>query len=167
MPSHTRLAWAFLFVVALWQPRILAQSAENVLLVANDASAVSQQIADYYARKRAIPASQVLRIRAPVAEEIDRTTFTRAIEAPISEWLTRHRAQDRILYIVLTKDVPLNIGDVFAIQFVLDDDCQSVIHEEIIIRRTNDLCIGAEFSHHDTYKYELDFYLSAHGGVFE
>jgi PilZ domain len=68
---------------------------------------------------------------------------------------------------LLTKDVPINIGDVFAIQFVLDDDCQSVIHEEIIIRRTNDLCIGAEFSHHDTYKYELDFYLSAHGGVFE
>jgi len=28
-------------------------------------------------------------------------------------------------------------------------------------------CIGAEFSHHDTYKYELDFYISAHGGVFE
>jgi hypothetical protein len=68
---------------------------------------------------------------------------------------------------LLTKDVPISIGDVFDIQFVLDDDCQSRIHEEIIVRRTNDLCIGAEFSHHDTYKYELDFYLSAHGGAFE
>jgi hypothetical protein len=27
--------------------------------------------------------------------------------------------------------------------------------------------IGAEFSHHDTYKYELDFYLSAHGGAID
>jgi hypothetical protein len=68
---------------------------------------------------------------------------------------------------LLTKDIPVNIGDVFAIQFVLNDDYQSMIHEEIIIRRTKDLCIGAEFSHHDTYKYELDFYLSAHGGAFE
>ena len=68
---------------------------------------------------------------------------------------------------ILAKDIPINIGDVFDIQFVLDDDCQSLIHEEIIIRRTNGACIGAEFSHHDTYKYELDFYISAHGGAFE
>ena len=68
---------------------------------------------------------------------------------------------------LLSKDVPINVGDVFDIQFVLDDDCHSMIHEEIIVRRTNGLCVGAEFSHHDTYKYELDFYLSAHGGVFE
>ena len=68
---------------------------------------------------------------------------------------------------ILTQDIPINIGDVFDIQFVLDDDCQPMIHEEIIIRRTNGHMIGAEFSHHDTYKYELDFYLSAHGGAFE
>jgi hypothetical protein len=68
---------------------------------------------------------------------------------------------------ILTQDIPINIGDVFDIQFVLDDDGQSLIHEEIIVRRTNGLCIGAEFSHHETYKYELDFYISAHGGAFE
>ncbi len=68
---------------------------------------------------------------------------------------------------ILTKDIPINIDDIFDIQFVLDDDCQSMIHEEIIVRRTNGSCIGAEFSHHDTYKYELDFYISAHGGAFE
>jgi len=68
---------------------------------------------------------------------------------------------------ILTADIPLNVGDVFDIQFVLDDDCQSMIHEEIIIRRINGHAIGAEFSHHDTYKYELDFYISARGGAFE
>ena len=68
---------------------------------------------------------------------------------------------------ILTQDISINIGDVFDIQFVLDDDGQSMIHEEIIVRRTNGSCIGAEFSHHDTYKYELDFYISARGGAFE
>ena len=68
---------------------------------------------------------------------------------------------------ILTEDISISIGDVFGVQFVLDDDYQSMIHEEIIIRRTNGHLIGAEFSHHDTYKYELDFYLSAHGGVFD
>ena len=32
------------------------------------------------------------------------------IERPIAEWLTTHSAQDRILYIVLAKDVPLRIA---------------------------------------------------------
>ena len=68
---------------------------------------------------------------------------------------------------ILTRNLPINIGDVFDVHFVLDDDCQSMIHEEIIVRRINGPCIGAEFSHNDTYKYELDFYISAHGGAFE
>jgi uncharacterized protein (TIGR03790 family) len=94
----------------IWQPGAAAQTAEHVLVVANDASPVSVQIADYYARKRSIPSGQVLHLRAPVAEEIDRATYTHAIEAPIAEWLTKHSAQDRIRYIVLTKDVPLRVA---------------------------------------------------------
>ena len=45
--------------------------------------------------------------------------------------------------------------------------CGIIAAAFIIIRRINGLCIGVEFSHHDTYKYELDFYISAHGGAFE
>src|SRR5262245_28019806 len=106
--SH--LAWAAVLSLAIGQTRAAAQSAENVLVIANDASPHSLQIADYYARKRSIPSAQIVHLRAPVAEEIDRTTFARAIEAPIADWLTKHTAQDRILYIVLTKDVPLRVS---------------------------------------------------------
>src|SRR2546428_7548501 len=63
--------------------------------------------------------------------------------------------------------VTINIGDVFDIQFVLNDDRQSIIREEVTIRRTNGHFVGAEFSHQDKYKYELDFYISDHGGAFE
>lgn len=105
-----RLACALVAALALWQPRAAAaQSAENVLLVANEASPASLQIADYYARKRSVPAAQIVRLRTSAKEEIDRATFTRTIEVPIGEWLTKHSAQDRILYIVLTKDVPLRV----------------------------------------------------------
>src|SRR5262245_33783215 len=34
---------------------------------------------------------------------------------------------------ILAQDISINIGDVFDIQFILDDDYQSMIHEEIII----------------------------------
>src|SRR5438046_3157984 len=77
-----------------------AQSSQNVLVVANEASSGSVQIANYYAGKHSLPPEQVLLIRAPVEDEIER---------PIAAWLTAHAAQDRILYIVLTKDVPLRI----------------------------------------------------------
>ena len=36
--------------------------------------------------------------------------YERQIERPIAEWITSHAAQDRILYIVLIKGVPLRIA---------------------------------------------------------
>ena len=40
---------------------------------------------------------------------MDRDTFDGDIQAPIADWLTKNFAQDRILYIVLTKGVPLRV----------------------------------------------------------
>jgi uncharacterized protein (TIGR03790 family) len=68
------------------------------------------RIAEYYGKKRGVPPSQVLHIRAPVGEEIDRATYQLLIETPVATWLGRNAAQDQILYIVLTKDVPLRVA---------------------------------------------------------
>jgi uncharacterized protein (TIGR03790 family) len=86
-----------------------AQSVENVLLVVNENSAASREIGEYYAAKRGLPPSQVVRLTAENAERISRTAFEQTIEAPIARWLERASAQDRILYIVLTKGIPLRI----------------------------------------------------------
>ena len=86
-----------------------AQGPENVALVINDQSAASQRIGDYYARKRAIPASNIIHIRVADRETIDRGRYGGLIEHPIAEALTRQGLQDRILYLVLTKGVPLRI----------------------------------------------------------
>jgi uncharacterized protein (TIGR03790 family) len=51
----------------------------------------------------------VLRIRVEVADEIERSAFGAQIQDPIALWLRQHAAQDRILYIVLTKGIPLRI----------------------------------------------------------
>ena len=87
----------------------LAQSGANVLLVVNEASADSGRIAEHYARVRSVPPEQVLRIRVEVADEIERSAFGAQIQDPIALWLRQHAAQDRILYIVLTKGIPLRI----------------------------------------------------------
>jgi uncharacterized protein (TIGR03790 family) len=88
----------------------LAQSGDNVLLVVNESSAESGRIAEAYARTRGVPQTQLLRITVDAAaDEIERAVFDAQIQAPIAEWIRRNSAQDRILFIVLTKGIPLRI----------------------------------------------------------
>lgn len=87
-----------------------AQSARNVLVVVNESSAESVEIGEYYARARGLPAEQILRIKVDVGDEIPPVQYTSRIDLPIRSWLTRHAAMDRILYIVLTRGVPLRIA---------------------------------------------------------
>jgi uncharacterized protein (TIGR03790 family) len=58
---------------------------------------------------RGIPDDHVLRLDLPVTEEISRAAYVSDVEGPITRWLTVHAEQDRILYFVLTKGVPLRI----------------------------------------------------------
>lgn len=87
-----------------------AQTAENVAVVINDNSQVSQRIGEYYIRQRAIPASNVIRIRTTTNESIDRLPYLTTIEGPVAAAILRQRLEDRLLYIVLTKGVPLRIN---------------------------------------------------------
>src|SRR5436190_653411 len=86
-----------------------AITADEVLIVVNDRSAISQQIGERYRTVRGVPPSQVVRIHTEATEEIDRSTFGAEIAQPIAAHLLNHRLQDRILVIVLTKGVPLKI----------------------------------------------------------
>jgi uncharacterized protein (TIGR03790 family) len=87
-----------------------AQSTANVLLVVNNSSAASGTIAKYYAERRGVPQDNICSITTPVAESIARDAYQRQIEQPIWLCMAALRAQDRILYIVLTKDVPIRIS---------------------------------------------------------
>ena len=89
---------------------VAAQTGSNILLVSNALSAPSAEIADYYAGKRAIPSSNILRVTVPIVEEVSRRDYEEKIEQPIGRWLAANAAQDRILYIVLVKDIPLRIA---------------------------------------------------------
>jgi uncharacterized protein (TIGR03790 family) len=98
-----------LLVMLLFAAPLFSQTAENVLLVLNEASPVSMDIGRYYAQKRGIPQTNILRLKTGLDENISREDFDRLIHTPISAWLTRYFAQDRILYFVLTKGIPLRI----------------------------------------------------------
>jgi uncharacterized protein (TIGR03790 family) len=70
---------------------------------------VSLRVGEYYQRKRGVPAAQVVHVQTVVDEEISRPNYEETIEAPIARFINRGRLQDRILFIVLTKGVPIRI----------------------------------------------------------
>jgi uncharacterized protein (TIGR03790 family) len=101
-------AWALASGLA-WPADAAAQTGANVLVVINLSSPASKQVGEYYATARMVPEKNVVRITTATAETVERPDYERTIEQPISAWLARHSLQDQVLYIVLTKGVPLRI----------------------------------------------------------
>lgn len=87
-----------------------AQTPANVAVVINETSQASQRVGEHYVRARAIPDRNVIRLRTLATETIERAAFVRTIQEPIAAALRAHGLHDRVLYIVLTKDVPLRIA---------------------------------------------------------
>jgi len=85
------------------------QTADNVLVVINQASPLSRSIGEYYVARRHIPAANVCAIDASVEEEISRDEYDQRIAARIAQFLRAGRLQEKILYIVTTSGVPLKI----------------------------------------------------------
>jgi uncharacterized protein (TIGR03790 family) len=95
--------------IAACVPRLAAQSAGNVLLVVNRRDPVSQAVADYYAKRRAVASNHVCLLDTTAEETIDWETYVRQIETPVGGCLKRERLEENVLYIVTTMGVPLRI----------------------------------------------------------
>src|SRR6266852_4260088 len=102
---NVKLNLVLVFTLAM--ARVWAQGPENLLIVVNSNSPVSKAVGEYYREKRNIPASQVCTITVQATEAIERATYNNLIHNPIGKCLMQDAKQDRILYLVLTKGVPL------------------------------------------------------------
>lgn len=107
---HASLCIALLLTVPAFDGLAQAQTARNVAVVVNMASQDSQRVAEHYISRRQVPAENIIRIRTASDETISRELYLATIENPIAAALTRQRLQDRVLYLVLTKGVPLRIA---------------------------------------------------------
>jgi uncharacterized protein (TIGR03790 family) len=107
LPSLTAACLTVCLAVAL---PCSGQTAENVAVIVNENSADSQRIAEHYARTRGLPESNVLRIQTSTDEAIERDAYVNTIEQPIGLAIRRAGLQDRLLYLVLTKGVPLRVN---------------------------------------------------------
>jgi uncharacterized protein (TIGR03790 family) len=80
-------------------------SPASVLLVKNLNSPDSVAIADYYERKRRLPADNVCAVRCPVVEECSQHEYEEQLERPVHQFL--EHLNRPIDYIVLTKGIPI------------------------------------------------------------
>lgn len=87
-----------------------AQTADNVLLVVNSDVPASAHVGDHYATRRGLAPDHIVRVQAGTAETIERADYERLIERPIAAALGQAALQDRVLYIVLSKGMPLRVA---------------------------------------------------------
>lgn len=96
------------------------QKPENVLVVANRQSPVSQSIAEYYVRRRSIPAGNVCYIQTVAVERIQRQVYEQQIAQPVAHCLQQPAMAGKILYIVTTLGVPLAIQGTRGMEMTTD-----------------------------------------------
>ena len=65
------------------------------------------------------------------------------------------------LSFLMIQPLPIQLGEVYEVVFVLNDKHQSILREAIIIQRLEGLMVGAAFSSDEQYNHALDFYLGA------
>ena len=107
---RSRTVYRLALLLAVIATSAPAQSPPEVLVVLNRTSAVSQQIARYYAQRRSIPARNLCALEVTPEETIARSVYEEKIAAPIAAFLKAANLVDRILYIVTTLGVPLRIS---------------------------------------------------------
>ncbi|MBI3680663.1 MAG: TIGR03790 family protein [Acidobacteria bacterium] len=103
------LALPLLGLAILGGGNLPAQKPENVLVVANRPSAVSKSIAEYYARRRGIPANNVCYLETAVEERVSRQVYDQQIAASVARCLESRSLAERVLFLVTTLGVPLVI----------------------------------------------------------
>jgi uncharacterized protein (TIGR03790 family) len=109
-----------LLTVALLLSTVASQSNgqnsyDDVAVIINTNSTLSDSIGTYFVNARNIPASNVIRISAPVNEEIDSVQFEN-LRKQVEQQLVANNLVESINYLVTTKGVPLKVfrGNTFS-----------------------------------------------------
>lgn len=97
-------------VLAVFTPATAgAQSGDHVAVVVNELSPRSIQVGEYYVQRRGVPPSHVVRVRTALKDVVSRDEYTNEIEIPLMIALRGAGLQDRVHYLVLSKDIPLRV----------------------------------------------------------
>lgn len=108
---HTWLA-AVIFLALMTGfngPLVAGGGPQNVLVVVNDNSSLSQQVGNYYVEKRGIPPRNLFHIQTSTNYTIDTASFSNEIRGPIFSYINNSGLSNQIDYIVLSMDIPYRV----------------------------------------------------------
>jgi uncharacterized protein (TIGR03790 family) len=109
LPIHTTTRFLFLLIAGTTALRAQAPvDYDDVLLIVNEASDDSKEIAAYFAAARSIPERHIIRITTPTVETIDDVQFT-AMRTAIESAIVARNLTDSINYLVTTKGLPFRV----------------------------------------------------------
>ena len=169
------LVWV-LIAASLGTPALGLGGPENVLVVQNSNSPVSQRIAADYVLQRGIPAANLVTIAtvdsslSMANESIAPEDYTSLIEQPIRAYLSAHGLADQIQYIVLTKGVPIMLsldpfGGVWGPQSVDNMLAAMDLTDPLVVEVTDkDNVVQATLYANQYWRSQAPFVHSAHGG---
>jgi uncharacterized protein (TIGR03790 family) len=153
-----------ILLIALIPSASLGQSNyDDVLVVINSNSAISEQVGTYFASNRNIPAINIAHINAPTDEEIDDATFS-SLRSQIEAYLTSNNLVNNINYIVTTKGVPLKVnrGNTFS----TSSPSSSVESELTMILGSYSSSIGGNGIVYSPYYYQTAHFSRAAYGIY-
>jgi uncharacterized protein (TIGR03790 family) len=88
--------------------RVTALGPADVFIVVNKNVPESREVADYYCRKRGVPAENVVALDLPTGEDISRRDYDTRLVGPLRAALRERR--DRVKVLLTVYGVPLRVG---------------------------------------------------------
>jgi uncharacterized protein (TIGR03790 family) len=83
---------------------------EEVAVLAVASSPTSIELAEYYAKARGIPASQICRLDVKPGDDLGRADWEQKVRPQVRSWLAGHGLEAKIRCLVTVWDMPLRIG---------------------------------------------------------
>ena len=83
---------------------------ENVVVVSNKEAWYSVELAEYYMKKRNIPSSNLILLKAPTEEECSRSDYEKSIASPVRAFLRKNDPEgNKFLCLVTMYGIPLRV----------------------------------------------------------
>jgi len=98
------------FILILYSS-CLALTPEEVVVIANKMAEDSVDLAEYYMKKRGVPAHNLIKLKAPSDEHCNREDYEKYIASPIREFLKKNDpGGNRFKCLLIMYGVPLKVG---------------------------------------------------------
>jgi uncharacterized protein (TIGR03790 family) len=109
-----RICWIFLSIVlsnlSSAHPAVAALTARDLVIVFNRSLDESRDVAVYYAKKRQVPADNLVGVEVPASEDMSREDFDQKLAPPVKKVVEKLKSQGRTPAILLVYGIPLRVG---------------------------------------------------------